>query len=306
MNRRRILILENPKSGQAVSTVPLLLTLLAERGAEVELRTLDVQVPCSDHLHDLKSFDALVAAGGDGTVSSVAYAAKYSGVPILAYPAGTANLITQNLNLPPDPPTLADVLLHAEPVLTDLAELRASGETQGFTLIAGTGLDAQMILESEDLKPRLGVAAYFVSALKQLAPKQVRFTLDLDGGRRIETEGISVLIANFGMINFRLPVTQGIDPADGRFTVVVLKGKSPLSLVPTAIDSLRSRLNLGDPLFQDNLETYESREVTVHASEGLPIEYDGEVMNAELPLHARVLPGATLFLTPGTREDLST
>lgn len=41
----------------------------------------------------------MIAAGGDGTVSSVAHALAGSGMPIMVYPAGTANLVALNLEV---------------------------------------------------------------------------------------------------------------------------------------------------------------------------------------------------------------
>ncbi|MFC4454777.1 diacylglycerol/lipid kinase family protein [Deinococcus sonorensis] len=302
---RRVLLLKNPKSGQGNADVDAFTAMLQTRGYEVTERLLDDPERNAEHVRDAREYQALVVAGGDGTVSSIAYEAREMNVPLLAFPAGTANLIAQNLNLPTTPDALADVLDGGNILRTDLAELRSGDLTWGFTLMAGAGIDAAMIKDSEELKPRFGAMAYLLSALKQFTPQQVNFRLELDG-KLIETRGISVMFANFGMANFRLPVASGIDPSDGRLAVIVLKGLTPLSLLPTLIDSVRSRLNLGDPMFEDRLELYECREATLMADQQLPLQYDGELQDAALPASVRVLPGAARFLTQGTHEDLTT
>jgi len=302
---RGVLLLENPRSGQPDSNANTFRDVLEAQGVNVTTRHLEAEVACSDYLKDAEAYDAVVAAGGDGTVSSVAYALRGRNVPMLAYPAGTANLIAQNLALPTDPHELADVLLAGHTVRTDLAEIETDGGTHGFTLIAGAGADAEMIKESEELKGKYGVAAYVISAMKQLAPKRVEFELDIDG-RKISTDGMSVLIANFGMANFRIPVASGIDPTDGRLSIVVLKGRTALSLIPMLIDGIRQRLNLGDPMFEGNLETYEGRRIRITADQELPIQYDGETVEGALPMEARILPGAARFLTLGSRADVTT
>ena len=294
--RRRVLVLENPRSGQSLTDLGLFTSFLETRGVELTLRPHLPGVRFEDLLTDVRTFDAVVAVGGDGTVSSVAFAMRGSNVPLLAYPAGTANLIAQNLDLRADPAFLADVLLSGQTITTDLGQLHAGTTMCGFTLMAGVGADALMIKDSEELKPRLGVGAYVVSALRQLAPKAVKFKITIDG-RTFDTEGISVVLANFGMVNFRLPVASGIDPTDGRLSVLIVKASSPLSLVPNVIDSVRMRFNLGEPLFDDNIEFYEGREVHVESEDHLPIQFDGESFGERLPLTARVLPGAVRFLT---------
>lgn len=302
---RRVLILENPRSGQALTDLGLFTAQLESRGVAFTLRPHLPGVRFEDLLTDARTFDAVVAVGGDGTASSVAFAMRGTNVPLLVYPAGTANLIAQNLHLRADPVFLADVLLSGQTITTDLGQLHAGTTVCGFTLMAGVGADAIMIKDSEELKPRLGVGAYVVSALKQLAPKAVRFRVTIDG-YTVETEGISVVLANFGMVNFRLPVASGIDPTDGRLSVLVVKAASPLSLVPNVIDSVRMRFRLGEPLFDDNIEFYEGREVHIESEEHLPIQFDGESFGERLPLTARVLPGAVRFLTHVEPQAITT
>ena len=56
-----------------------------------------------DSLLDASDFDVVVASGGDGTVTSVAAWHANTGVPLLPYPAGTANLLSLNLAQPNEP-----------------------------------------------------------------------------------------------------------------------------------------------------------------------------------------------------------
>ena len=301
----KLLLIKNPKSGQGNSPLEEFTGLLEEKGLSLETRELSHEVTCDSLLEDAKNFDAVIAAGGDGTVSAVAYAMRNQGVPLFVFPAGTANLIAQNLNLPSTAPELLEVLLEGHTLLADLGELEVEGEKKGFAMIAGAGLDAALIKASEDLKPNFGAFAYVLGALKQLVPRTQQFKLTLDG-QETTLEGASVMIANFGMANFRLPVTSGIDPADGLLTVVVLKGKTALTLLPTVIDSVRAKFNLGDPLFADHLETYHCKHIRVETTPELPIQYDGESLESSTPFEARVLPKAIRFFTRETREEVKT
>ena len=305
LRSKRVLLVFNPKSGSGDSPLPEFVRLLEAGGAQVEQRELDKDTPLEEHVHDLERFDVLVAAGGDGTVSGLAYAARYRNVPLLAYPAGTANLIAQNLDLPADPAELVGVLTGGHTVRLDLGEVEVRGVKSGFAMLAGAGADAAMIKGSEDLKEKFGALAYVMSAMKQLNPKKTTFHLVIDGQPR-EFEGIGVMIANLGMANYRLPITSDISPSDGRFTVILLKAGNILRLVPNLIDSVRAKLNLGDPLFSGNLETLEARTVEVDAADPFPLQYDGELHVETTPFKAKILPGAVRFLTPLPRADLDT
>ncbi|GGS24909.1 diacylglycerol kinase [Deinococcus knuensis] len=301
----RVLVIFNPKSGSGDSELPAFLKLLREGGAHVTERQLEKDTPIEEYLSDLGSFDALVAAGGDGTVSSVAYAARYKNVPLLAFPAGTANLIAQNLDLPTDAPALARIMQAGHSLRVDLGEIEVQGERSGFCMLAGAGADATMIKDSEELKERFGVMAYVMSAMKQLNPKKTTFHLTIDGEKR-EFEGIGVMVANFGMANYRLPITSDISPSDGRFTVILMKAGNLVRLIPNLIDSVRAKLNLGDPIFSGNLETVEARTITVDAADPFPLQYDGELHVETTPFNARILPGAVRFITAAKENDVET
>ncbi|MFC4425501.1 diacylglycerol/lipid kinase family protein [Deinococcus navajonensis] len=302
---KRILVVRNPRSGQGDSPLPQFLELLTGEGVELTERELQPDTPITDYLEDVERYDLVVAAGGDGTVSSLAYATRYKNIPLLAYPAGTANLIAQNLDLPKTPGELLEVVRDGHAVRLDLGEIEVKGETKGFAMLAGAGADAAMIRDSEELKEKYGEMAYVLSAMKQLNPKKTTFNLVVDGEAR-SFEGIGVMVANLGMANYRLPITSDISPSDGRFTVILLKAGNIFRLVPNIIDSVRAKLNLGDPMFSGNLETFEARQIQVDATEPFPLQFDGELHVETTPFVARILPGAVRFLTPIRKAELDT
>jgi diacylglycerol kinase (ATP) len=291
----KILIIENPKSGQGNSSLDQFKVLLVAQGYLLEIRLLQSAVQTAELLTDAAKFDYIIAAGGDGTVCSVAHALKNIKIPILAFPAGTANLIAQNLGLPDNPAELLKILLKGRTIDIDVPELEADGVKTGFIVAAGAGVDAEMIRASEELKPTLGIWAYIAGALKQTAPIKARFSLDLDG-RIIETEGIAVLVANLGMINLRIPIASGIDPADGYLNVIVLKGENLLSIIPNVVDSLRKWLGAENVDFAKHLEIYSCRSINVTAEPPAPIQYDGEVLSSTTPFRVTVRPRAARFI----------
>lgn len=302
--RGPVLLIENPRSGQTNAGTEAFTAYLRALGVAVEQRSLDGR-PLSALLDDAQRFAAVVAAGGDGTVSAVAHALRERPRPILAYPAGTANLIAQNLNLPGDPQALARILLRGHGVTVDLAELEVGGRQLGFTMLAGAGADAAMIRDSDALKGRFGVMAYVLAALKQVGHPRVPFRLTLDG-RLVEIEAVAVMVANFGMANFRMPIASGISPTDGQLSVVAVTGAHPLGLLPDFLNSLHARLNLGDPVLKGNVEVFEARQVLVEADGQVPVQYDGEVCDDCTPFSARVLPKAARFLSDTTPDLLMT
>ena len=301
---KQALLIFNPKSGRGDSSLPEFIGALGALGWSVEAVELQQETDL-DALVQAGQHQVVIAAGGDGTVSALAYTLKNTGTPLLAYPAGTANLIAQNLNLPEDPAQLAQIVDTGHTVRLDLGELEVAGETRGFVMTAGAGIDAAMIKGAEGLKDKLGAMAYVVSAVKQINPESTTFELELDGERR-DVEAMTVMVANFGMANFRLPIAAGVSPSDGLLSVLVLKPGSLLTLLPNLMDSLRARLHLGEPVFGNNMEIFTAKQVTIRSAQPFPLQYDGEMHEETTPFTARVLPGAVCFLTAVRIEELNT
>ena len=291
-----LLALRNPASGKDDDGFDAFLDALRARDAQVTVRELTPDVKLEALLEDAGMFGCVIAAGGDGTVSSVAHSLAGSGTAVMVYPAGTANLVALNLDLPSDPAALAEVTLIGRVIETDLAELRfADGEVLGFALNAGAGLDAQIVADSEALKSKLGVGAYLASALKNTNPTVASFVLELDG-RVIVTEGIGVMIVNHGRLQLGLELAPNADASDGKLEVVVIRAKSLAGLVPVVIGSLLQKFGLGSPDLNGRLEVHTASRVRVTSEPPLPVQYDGESTEHSTPFEAQVLPAAVRFI----------
>lgn len=305
-----ILVVTNLRSGFGDSGLYDYVRELGSHRGEVTMRFLSEGADLDHLLRDARDYARIVAAGGDGTVSAVAYALRDTGIPLLPYPAGTANLIARNLRIPVDPVQLALATIAGRTVTIDLGELTipAAGgrhaRTYGFSIAAGAGFDARIMEAAQPLKATLGEGAYIIGAIQNLAPTVSKFTLTLDG-RTVETEGIAVLLMNLARIQFDLAVTHGADAQDGLFEVVVVKTTSAAGLLPTVWAALVDRLRAHPE--RPGLEVHTATEVHVSASPRLPLEYDGEVLEATTPFSARVLPRAASLIvseeSPLPRDD---
>ncbi len=236
----------NMRSGWGDQGLYAFVRALGESGAEVTLRFLNEGADVSHLVRDADHYDKVVAAGGDGTVSAIAYELRSTGVPILAYPAGTANLLARNLKMPLDPEALADLTMNGVAVDIDLGEIltgegTADERRSGFVIIAGAGFDAAVMDGARELKPVIGEGAYIISAIQNLQPTVSEFEITLDGDR-IKTTGIAVLLVNLARIQFDLSVTHNSDARDGLFEVVIVKTRSVAGLIPAVWAALLDRV----------------------------------------------------------------
>ncbi len=297
----RVLVVCNLLSGPSVSDVYDLAHALGHHECEVVLRYFKGQGVLADLVDDAQQFDRVVAAGGDGTVSSIAYALRDSGTPLVASPHGTANLIAAYLRMPIDPVRLADIVLRGKRLDLDIGELTHMGsleplpphQRKGFMLAAGAGFDAAIMEAAKPLKSSMGVLAYVAGIMQNLAPTHSAFRVVLDG-RELRTDGIAVLVVNTGKVQFDLSITHSSDPRDGRLEVAIVRSKTAVGLLPAVWDALLDKVV--ERPERGPLVIESAREVLVEADPPLRLQYDGEVIDCTTPFGVRVLPGAARFI----------
>ena len=311
----RILAIVNLKSGQGDVGIYDYLRKLGSEDAEVVIRFIGSKRTIASMVEDAREFDRVVAVGGDGTVSGICYALRYTGVPIVVYPAGTANLVALNLKVPTDPTALAEMTLDGVIRAYDMGEICSPeppnadsdiaptetcplGRARGFVVGAGAGFDAKIMEGAKELKPTIGFAGYIVAVFQNLAPTVSKFHLTLDG-RDVQTEGIAVLVVNLAKLQFDLSITHKSDPTDGILEVVVARTRNAVELLPAVWSVVLDRTTRGAyPGRSAGLEIYEAKEITIRAQPALTLQYDGEVLPNTTPVKMTVLPGATTFVTP--------
>ncbi|TBN58287.1 diacylglycerol kinase [Glaciihabitans arcticus] len=175
--------------------------------------------------------DVVLAAGGDGTVRAVAEGLRGSDVPIALLPSGTGNLLARNLDL-----DVTDLEGAIRSAFTDgerrvdlgLVEVtRESGEkeTHAFLVMAGLGLDAKMMANTNpELKKAVGWLAYVdagVRSVAELKPMRLNYRVDK---KDVKTASVhTILIGNCGKLPGGLMVMPDAMPDDGILDIVAMR-----------------------------------------------------------------------------------
>jgi diacylglycerol kinase (ATP) len=175
--------------------------------------------------------EVVMAAGGDGTVRAVAEALRGSGVALALLPFGTGNLLARNLSLALDNLALSVTTAFTgknRPIDLGVVEAeRADGsrETHAFLVMAGLGLDAQMIANTNPmLKARVGWLAYagaIIRALKDHNSVRVRYSVD--GGPVRSASVNTILVGNCGVLTANLVLLPEAVIDDGIFDIVAFR-----------------------------------------------------------------------------------
>jgi diacylglycerol kinase family enzyme len=262
--------------------------------------------------------DVVIAAGGDGTVRTVAEALQGTGVPLALLPSGTGNLLARNLDLTLDDVENAlDSAFAGDDRTIDVGvvELRdGDGPTRkhSYLVMAGVGIDAQMIAATDDdLKARHGWLAYVKAIGKVLRDKnelRIRYELDKKGVHSARAH--TVLIGNCGSLPANILLLPEAAVDDGEFDIVVLRPEGFIGWVQIAVkifweNGILRRTTVGRRLMGADHEVramnyLKGREFVMRLSRPQEVDLDGDLFGRASALRTWVDPSSLVVKVPRT------
>ncbi len=291
-NCGRVAVILNSKSGGYRETILNLLDKqFGDQGAGGRVVRLIDEEDHSDTIIREAIDDGaelIVAAGGDGTVATVASALIRFGrdLPLGILPLGTANVLARELGLPTDPVLACSIL--SGPLQTRSLDVMRVEDHRYFTQV-GVGLDSLMIQETDtSSKQRFGRSAYLWSGIRHLVGFQPRrFVIQIDDEPARVVSASQVLVANVGTLGqppFRW--APDIRPDDGFLNLCLIRTQSLWDTCGIAWRILRGHRE-PDP----SRSTYRiQQKVTIglrNRRHPLPVQADGEIIG-ETPVEIQL------------------
>lgn len=245
--------------------------------------------------------DIVIAVGGDGTVRAVAEALAATEVALGIVPQGTGNLLARNLGVPLDSIGSAlERVRDATPQHIDMGWVDFDGQSRAFMVMVGFGIDAQMLVETnDDLKDRAGWLAYVEAMGRALAGTEMTdITVTRDDEDPREVRGHTMLIGNCGMLQGGIRLLPDAQLDDGLLDVLLLSSDGVLQWMDTVRsfvwdNGIRRLLTRGDEAVStESTQHLTAERLQVELSQPLVFEIDGEEMGEISSFAVRVQPGA--------------
>ena len=238
--------------------------------------------------------EAVIASGGDGTVSSVAEALIRTNIPLGAIARGTANAFANALNIP-------DTIEAACQVIVDGVTRKVdAGVCNGkpMILLAGIGFEAETVDDADrQTKNRLGMLAYVLSGLKQLKEfEKFDTTIETDS-KIITVKANAITIANAAPPTSILAQgTAGVIYDDGLLDVTIITPKNRASAIAISYHLLQTASN-DEAAERQDIGYLRTEWVRVTTDPPQKIVLDGEIIG-ETPIEAKCIPGGLTVFTP--------
>jgi diacylglycerol kinase family enzyme len=284
-------VLFNPEAGLQEIRRDFLEEALARAGADFRLWELDPGLDIAETLEreDPEARAVVVAAGGDGTLCSVARVLVGGKRALGVLPLGTRNHFARDAGLP----------LDLEEAIRNLVDGVASpidtGEVDGRVFLnnANLGLYPRFVQERRRQMRRTARWGAILGSAWWVLRRQRHLDVWLDGGEE-PTRASIVFVGNnhYTLEGLGLGSRERVD--EGVLTLAVATLTGPVSAARLVTRAVLGRLE------QDRDYTQQrAREIRVDVRRSrVRVALDGETSWLEPPLQFRVVPGSLLLLRP--------
>jgi diacylglycerol kinase (ATP) len=282
MSRKRILIIHNPTSGRRnANFMSKVAVALTDLGARVDIMVTEH----SGHGTEISarvepdSQDAIVAAGGDGTINEVlnGLSTQVNAPPMGIIPLGTANVLALELGIAGKPIAIARILYEGPIKNIYPGIIKREGQPDRlFAMMAGIGLDARIVAGvSSTLKKFIGKGAYIVEAAWQwLREKLPDYDLEID---KSHYKAGSVIITNGRLYAGHFEIAPNADLGTCGLKFLLLNG-SRLQLLGNAIALAGNFLAR-----KKDVRILGGTKIMLAGPSGEPLQADGDLV-AQLPV----------------------
>jgi diacylglycerol kinase family enzyme len=236
----------------------------------------------------------VVAAGGDGTINTVAQEVLGSGCHFGVLPQGTFNYFCRSHGIPLDIREAAAVLVNGvvRPVQVGLLNERI------FLVNASLGLYPDLLETREYHKGKFGRSRLvaMVSALVTLFRPPPKLLLALEeGGEKNVLRATTLVVDNNALQLMEIGAPEAEDVQRGQLAAVVVKADGVLQMLALALRAL-----LGKLIEASSVYSFSFTSITVNLMRQIRIKVatDGEVCWMTAPLSFRVAPRPLMVVVP--------
>jgi diacylglycerol kinase family enzyme len=235
----------------------------------------------------------LVAAGGDGTISTAAGALAGTGTVLGVLPFGTLNHFAKDLGIPLELEEAVGNIIDGNSIAVDV------GDVNGRIFInnSSLGMYPDIVRDRKRQEARLGrgklrsLVWASVAAFRRYPFLTVR--IEVDGAERVAVTPL-VFVGNndYVMEGFNIGARERIDR--GRLSIYVIKKHGRAALVRLALEALVGRVRQAR-----DFEALMATDFVIDTRhKRILVAADGEVQRMEPPLHYRIRPRSLRVIVP--------
>ncbi|RKS25769.1 YegS/Rv2252/BmrU family lipid kinase [Flavobacterium endophyticum] len=230
--------------------------------------------------------ERIIVAGGDGTIKMVAEAVENHDVILGILPAGSANGLSVDLNLPDNLEENLEIAFHSNYMEMDMIAINGKKSLH----LSDIGINAELIknYENSNIRGKLGYALQAINTLTGLKDP-FHAVIETSKGR-IETEARMVVVANSQKYGTGVTINPHGVMNDGKFEIVILKN---LDLI------VFSKILSGNmPIENGDVEIISTDQAIITTDSPVSFQIDGEYCDEVSKLEVKILPNQMKVAIP--------
>ncbi len=230
----------------------------------------------------------LLAAGGDGTVSMVAKCILGTNICLGIIPAGSANGMAVNFNLPETLQEQIDIALADCMLKIDVLYIN----DKLCIHIADLGINAELVKNYEESRIR-GKFGYFLQTIPTLinSDSPFDFTIETEN-ETVEETGILLAIANANKFGTGATINPEGKINDGKFEILIFKNLDFFEIFKTMQDK--------PEMSSDFLHIISATNAKISCTNKVPFQIDGEFIGEIIECIAEIGKEELLVAVPET------
>ncbi len=229
------------------------------------------------NLFDLHHPERVLVAGGDGTIKLVAESLADCDVIIGILPAGSANGLSVDLNLPSSLPENLKIAFKNEPMEMDMISINGKKSMH----LSDLGLNAELVknYEKGSTRGKLGYALQTFSTLSEMK-EPFAATIRVND-QEIDVKARIIIIANSQKYGTGVTVNPDGKMDDGKFEIVIIKNLDLFVFGQIITGNM--------PTDSEDILIISTDKATISTEEPIPFQIDGEFMGEVQQLEMHIL-----------------
>jgi len=246
-----------------------------------------------------ENYDAVIAAGGDGTISEVANGLitavpdDQPTLPLGILPVGSANDLAKMMGLPLDIPSAVALIANKNTQLLDAGRVKYDGKTHYFDNNSAIAMEPMITLEHMKINRVSGEARYYLALLKGVIKlKAWQMSITWDDGEYIGPTYL-LSVCN-GPRTGGMMIAPGASMDDGYFDIVLAP-----EVPKTTVINFLLKLTKGTHVEHPITTFTRTKSLKITSEPGTPLHADGEILSeAAKEISYDILPKKLTMLVP--------
>lgn len=289
-NELKYLFVINPVSGgkQKQEWEEAICSFFKDRPYEVQTYLLNGKEDRESLDHHIASFQPryVVAVGGDGTIKMVAELLRGTNMIMGILPAGSANGMAKELNIPQEPEEALKVLVEGQLRKIDVININ---ENQICVHLSDVGMNALIVRYFENYKGRGWIS--YMKALWRVLWRKRKFTCTIKTDKGIvRRRAYMVVIANATKYGMGAVINPVGDLSDGSFEVIIIRKLNVFAVL--------NGMFRGKPFHPKKIEIITTKTLELTTRRKRHFQIDGEYLGKHQHLKASIDAAALQLLVP--------